>query len=625
MFSYHRKSLYVYDTAKLTMIDDMTDKNRAENQLRESEKRFRVLAEASVVGIYMLQEMKFTYVNPRLCQMLGYREEELLQEKDPLDLVHPDDVDILVDLRERWQYTDMNSFELDFRAITRNKKVINVQVFGSRIEINEKSAVIGVVIDDTAHKNAITNFQLSLKSYKTLFDSIGDAIYIQDKNGSFLEVNDGVVELYGYDNSFFIGKYPEVLAAPGKVNLGEMEEYFELALQGEPQRFEWWGRRKNGEVFPKEVQLNPGSYFGDKVVIGIVRDISEQYSRQEKIKESEELFRQLFKNAPIGIAMLDEHKEVTMINKGFEEIFGYTEEEIVGLDLDKIIVPEGLEEEATALTKSTKTFKFNSRRTRKDGSFVDVLIYGVPVVVDGRTIAVYGIYVDITDRIEAENQVKQSLKEKEVLLSEIHHRVKNNLAVITGLLELQGYNTDSEVAKKVLKDSQLRINSMALIHEKLYQSENLSEIQFDVYIEELLQVISKSHLSNEKPIEIEIEAEPVPLTITQAIPCGLLLNEIVTNSLKHAFPDESEGIIRITFNKTGDKLKLSIGDNGIGLPENYREIKSKSLGMTLINTLAKQLEAEMFIDTREGTRYDLIFDYEEIDLDDDDKDGISND
>ncbi len=607
------------------MIDDMTDKNRAENQLRESEKRFRVLAEASVVGIYMLQEMKFTYVNPRLCQMLGYREEELLQEKDPLELVHPDDVDILVDLRERWQYTDMNSFELDFRAITRNKKVINVQVFGSRIEINEKSAVIGVVIDDTAHKNAITNFQLSLKSYKTLFDSIGDAIYIQDKNGSFLEVNDGVVELYGYDNSFFIGKYPEVLAAPGKVNLGEMEEYFELALQGEPQRFEWWGRRKNGEVFPKEVQLNPGSYFGDKVVIGIVRDISEQYSRQEKIKESEELFRQLFKNAPIGIAMLDEHKEVTMINKGFEEIFGYTEEEIVGLDLDKIIVPEGLEEEATALTKSTKTFKFNSRRTRKDGSFVDVLIYGVPVVVDGRTIAVYGIYVDITDRIEAENQVKQSLKEKEVLLSEIHHRVKNNLAVIIGLLELQGYNTDSEVAKKVLKDSQLRINSMALIHEKLYQSENLSEIQFDVYIEELLQVISKSHLSNEKPIEIEIEAEPVPLTITQAIPCGLLLNEIVTNSLKHAFPDESEGIIRITFNKTGDKLKLSIGDNGIGLPENYREIKSKSLGMTLINTLAKQLEAEMFIDTREGTRYDLIFDYEEIDLDDDDKDGISND
>lgn len=606
------------------MIEDMTDKNSAENQLRESEQRFRVLAEASVVGIYMLQEMKFKYVNPRFCQMLGYREEVLLQEIDPLDLVHPDDVEMLVDLRERWLHTDINSFELDFRAITRNKKVINVQVFGSRIEINEKSAVIGVVIDDTAHKNAIKNFQLSLESYKTLFDSIGDAIYIQDKNGSFLEVNDGVIELYGYDKSFFIGKYPEVLAAPGKVNLGEMEEYFELALQGEPQRFEWWGRRKNGEVFPKEVQLNPGTYFGEKVVIGIVRDISKEYYRQEKIKESEEMFRQLFKNAPIGIAMLDEHKEVTMINKGFEEIFGYTEQEIVGLDLDKIIVPEGLEEEAASLTRSTKTFKYSSRRTRKDGSFVDVLIYGVPVVVDGRTIAVYGIYVDITDRIEAENQIKQSLKEKEVLLSEIHHRVKNNLAVITGLLELQGYNTNSEEAKKVLKDSQLRINSMALIHEKLYQSENLSEIQFDVYIEELLQVISKSHLSNEAPIEIEIEAEPVPLTITQAIPCGLLLNEVVTNSLKHAFPGRSEGVIRITFNKTGDKLKLSIGDNGVGLPENYREIKSKSLGMTLINTLAKQLGAEMFIDTREGTRYDLIFDYEEIDLDDDDEGGITN-
>jgi PAS domain S-box-containing protein len=616
LFSYYRKSLYVCDSATLTMIDDMTEKNSAGHQLKESEHRFRVLAEASVTGIYMLQEMKFKYVNPRLCQMLGYREDELLQEKDPLDLVHPDDVEMLVDLRERWLHTDMNSFDLDFRAITRNKKVINVQVFGSRIEINGKSAVIGVVIDDTAHKNAIKNFRLSLESYKTLFDTIGDAIYIQDKDGSFLEVNDGVVELYGYDKTFFIGKYPEVLAAPGKVNLGEMEEYFDLAIQGKPQRFEWWGRRKNGEVFPKEVQLNPGTYFGESVVIGIVRDISEQYFRQEKIKESEEMFRQLFKNAPIGIAMLDEHKEVTMINKGFEEIFGYTENEIVGLDLDKIIVPEGLEEEAATLTRSTKTYRISSRRTRKDGSFVDVLIYGVPVIVNGRTIAVYGIYVDITDRIEAENQIKQSLKEKEVLLSEIHHRVKNNLAVITGLLELQGYNTDSEEAKKVLKDSQLRINSMALIHEKLYQSENLSEIQFDVYIEELLQVISKSHVSKEKPIHVEIDAEPVPLTITQAIPCGLLLNEIVTNSLKHAFEGRSEGVIRITFKKTGDKLQLSIGDNGVGLPENYKEIKSKSLGMTLINTLAKQLEAEMFIDTREGTRYDLIFDYEEVDTDD---------
>jgi PAS domain S-box-containing protein len=596
-------------------MDEITEDNTG-NQLKETEERIRGLTEASMVGIYVLQEMKLKYVNPKICQLLGYREEELLNEVDPLDLVHPDDMELLIDLRERWLDTRVESFDLDFRVITKNKKVINIHMFGSRILMNNKPAVIGVILDDLSQKTAVDSFKISLESYKTLFDSIGDAIYIQDKNGTFLEVNDGAVELYGYDKSYFIGKHPEVLGAPGKVNLEEMDRYFQLAIEGESQRFNWWGKRKNGEIFPKEIQLNPGFYFGEQVVIGIVKDITDQYYKQERIKESEEMFRQLFKNAPIGIAMLDEHQEVTMINKGFEEIFGYAEDEIVGLNLDKIIVPPGKEEEAESLTKSKKTFEFSTRRIKKDGSSVDVLIYGVPVIVDGRTIAVYGIYVDITDQKKAEEQVKRSLKEKEVLLAEIHHRVKNNLAVITGLLELQGYNTENEDAKKVLKDSQLRINSMALIHEKLYQSERLSEIQFDVYINELLEVIKKSHFSTQKPVEIKIDAEPVPLTITQAIPCGLLLNEIITNSLKHAFPDDRQGEITISFRKTGNRLNLSIGDNGIGLPENHTDLKSKSLGMTLIKTLAKQLEAELFIDTRQGTRYNLIFNYEEVELKD---------
>jgi PAS domain S-box-containing protein len=596
------------------MIDDLTDENVSDH-LKEKEERFRGLTETSMVGIYLLQEMQLKYVNSKLCQLLGYREEELLNEIDPLDLVHPDDMELLIDLRERWLDTTIESFDLDFRVITKNKKVVNIQMFGSRIVLNNKPAVIGVILDSLNQKTALDNFRISLESYKTLFDSIGDAIYIQDKNGTFLEVNDGAVELYGYDKAYFIGKHPEVLGAPGKVNHEEMDEFFNRALNGEPQRFKWWGRRRNGEIFPKEVELNPGFYFGEQVVIGIVRDVTDQFYRQERIKESEEMFRQLFKNAPIGIAMLDEHQEVKMINRGFEEIFGFTEKEIIGLNLDKLIVPPGKEEEAQTLTKSNKTFEFSTRRVRKDGSPVDVLIYGVPVSVDDRTIAVYGIYVDITDQKKAEEEVKRSLKEKEVLLAEIHHRVKNNLAVITGLLELQGYNTENADAKKVLKDSQLRINSMALIHEKLYQSERLSEIQFDVYINELLDVIKKSHFSTQKSVQINIDAEPVPLTITQAIPCGLLLNEIITNSLKHAFPDDQQGVITISFKKTGSQLKLSVGDNGIGLPENHNDLKSKSLGMTLIKTLAKQLEAEMFIDTRHGTRYDLIFNYEEIELD----------
>lgn len=590
------------------MIDDTKLKSTDESQQRDAEERFRSLSESSLFGVYLIQDMKLGFANRRLCEILGYSFDELQHKVEIYDLIYPDDLELLIDLRERWDKREIDSFEVELRVFHKTQKVLNLQVFGSRIHTSDKMALVGTVIDDTDNRSILEGFRESLESYKTLFDSIGDAIYIQSENGSLLEVNDGAVNMYGYEKSFFPGKYPEILAAPGKVKIAVMEDYFALALAGEPQRFEWWGRRKNGEIFPGEIQLNPGYYFGERVVIAIVRDITEQYFRREKIKESEEMLRQLFQNSPIGIAMLDQHKEVTKVNKGFEEIFGYKQEEIIGLDIDKLIVPEEKVGEAVALTNSEKTFELTTQRTTKYGEVLDVIIYGVPVVVDEKTIAIYGIYVDITDRRKAEYQLEKSLKEKEILLAEIHHRVKNNLAVIMGLLELQSYNTDNEDTKKVLKDSQLRINSMALIHEKLYQSENLSSINFDVYLNELMQVITRAHQSKQTPVEFILDCESVPMTITQAIPCGLILNEIVTNSLKHAFHGREDGEIRIIFVRVGDKLKLTISDNGIGLPDNYKEAKTKSLGMTLINTLAKQLEAELRIDSTNGTLFELIFD-----------------
>lgn len=616
--TWHNAAIYDQSGKLLSiysLVEDITAKKEADLKLKESEERFRVLSDASLVGVYMLQDFSFRYVNPRLCEMSGYRQDELLEGVSPIDLIHQDDRDKLDKLREMWQNSEIDSFEIDLRAVTKRKKTIHAKVYGSKIMLKDNPALIGVVVDQTKQIEATDKYKTSVESYRALFDSIGDAIYIQDRDGKFIEVNKTALDMNGYSRNEIIGKNPQMLAAPGKVDLEYSQKLFEKALSGEKQEFEWWGKRKNGEIFPKNVRLSPGNYFGEKAVIIISRDISDQYEQQKELRHNEELFRQLFQNAPIGIALLDEHKEIQMANHGFEEIFGYAFEDIKGLAIDTVIAPEDKYEEAQSLSESEKPFETTSIRRRCDGTLIDVLIYGVPVMLEGRTIAIYGIYVDITDRKKAERQIRQSLEEKEVLLSEIHHRVKNNLAVITGLLELQSYRTENEIASKALKDSQMRIISMALIHEMLYQNETLSNIDFDHYVKELIEVIMKTHALKAEDINVQFDTDPIQFAITQAIPCGLLMNEIVTNVFKHAFPDSYKGKpkISISLKNIGDKrVELLVKDNGVGLPADFDTLGKKSLGITLIKTLSKQIEAEVDIDSQKGTRFRFRFDIEPL-------------
>ena len=240
-----------------------------------------------------------------------------------------------------------------------------------------------------------------------------------------------------------------------------------------------------------------------------------------------------------------------------------------------------------------------------------MLVYFVPIWVDGKIEAKYAIYLDITERKQTEEYIKKSLREKEVLLAEIHHRVKNNLAVITGLLELQSYATDDVNSQQVLKESRMRVHSIALVHEKLYNNENLSEIEMGPYLKELVNSLSNALNTSFTNIHISFEVDDINLIITQAIPCGLLINEVVTNCFKHAFAEKNEGNVDIEFKEDGKYLTLSIKDDGVGIDTvNYSKL-SPSLGMKLIRTLSKQLQAQTEIRVNEGTTYHFRFRKEE--------------
>jgi len=214
---------------------------------------------------------------------------------------------------------------------------------------------------------------------------------------------------------------------------------------------------------------------------------------------------------------------------------------------------------------------------------------------------------EIESRKNAENKIKLSLEEKNILLQEIHHRVKNNMQIISSLLNLQTRYVDNEEAVNVLKESQNRVRSMAMIHEKLYQSNDLSHINFVDYIQSLVSNLFYSYNIKNLQIKSILEIDDIRLNMETAVPCGLIISEIVSNSLKYAFPNEMHGEILVSLKSVEDGYELIISDNGVGLPEELDFDNNKSLGLILVKSLTEQIDGEITIHRNHGTEFKIRF------------------
>ena len=547
--------------------------------------------------------------SPKAEELFGWTQEEAIEHPNILNkFVHPDDLELVKQEFKETVKNRIKSKSVVNRNITKSGEVIYCEWYNSYLfdDSGKLVSTYSLVLDITQRVEAMNRSHRSMQSYRDLFDSISDAIYLVNDEGIILGANRGTRLTFGYPITDVIGQHYKKFSAPGKFQADRLME-----LKKEPNKsslkLEGWGRKSNGEVFPTELLVNTGTYFGEEVLIIIERDISDRKLAEEELKKREHLLTDLFNTSPLGIALLNSHNEVIEINKGFENLFGFEEQEIIGLELDRVIVPEKHLEHAQQLTETPFVDEVVTRRKTKSGELIDVIIYAVPIVIDDKMLYKYGIYVDITDRKKAEQKVRDSLKEKEVLLAEVHHRVKNNLAVITGLLELQSYNADNENARKVLRDSQMRIHSIALVHEKLYDNENFSEIKVQDYIKELSKTIKQTMGTGKIPVEVIYNLDNITLPITQAIPCGLLLNEVLTNSFKHAFKGKESGQIEISFVRKEGKHLLSIKDDGVGIDEDLKPKRSSTLGMKLIKTLTKQINAEMRVNNEKGAIFEFRF------------------
>jgi PAS domain S-box-containing protein len=302
---------------------------------------------------------------------------------------------------------------------------------------------------------------------------------------------------------------------------------------------------------------------------------------------------------------------INFANQYMTEMFGFKLQELIGMPYFDLIANKertAAETNLVNLIKGEIDHTFVERQyQRNDGSVFWGNLSGTRILNEDSSLkGLIGVITDITDHKMDADALKESLNEKDTLLREIHHRVKNNMQIISSLLNLQMHHEDLDETVNVLKESQGRVKSMAMIHEKLYQSPNFTDINFKDYIDKLIFDIFYSYGIKIGTIESVLDIEDINLNIETAIPLGLIVNELVTNSVKYAFP-KGEGIITIHLKSLQDKMELTIADNGIGLPKDIDIDNTEILGLQLVKSLVNQIGGKIELDQTHGTEFKIIF------------------
>jgi len=298
------------------------------------------------------------------------------------------------------------------------------------------------------------------------------------------------------------------------------------------------------------------------------------------------------------------------VSPSTQQLLGYHPQELVGHSLYELIHPDDREKVRQIIEKSsnaTEGLRVESRLKTAEGKYIWIETTGKPVVDENGFRGFIYSGRDITEQKKSAEYIKKSLEEKEALLREIHHRVNNNLQVISSLLSLQSDNVRDPRDHELFVESQNRVRTMAMIHEKLYQSDKFNSINFRDYLKTLINRLIYDYSQDMGNIDLDLDIENVELNIETSVPCGLIINELVSNSLKHAFPQGRNGKIIVKFHKIKDKYVLMVGDNGIGSLEKSVLESSKKLGFNLVKSLIKQLDASLEILESEGTLYRITF------------------
>lgn len=390
---------------------DITERKMAHEQLELQKAYFQQLFETAPEAIVLLtSDERIIEVNPEFTKLFGFTQKEVFNQQINSLIVPEIFKEEGLALTKKVNERSMVSTE----SVRQRKdgSLVNVSILGRPVHVNGgQIAIYAIYRDITDRKRAEDALRKSETSFRGLFNNVNDAIYIQDRDGRFLDVNQGAEKMYGYPREYFVGKSPEDLAAPGKNDLEGFSRLVQQAFTGEPQQFEFWGKRKNGQIFPKEVRVSKGSYFGQEVVIALAQDITERKQFEATLQETNRTLESLIQASPLAITMMDPECRIQLWNPAAERMFGWKAEEVVGIF--NPIVAEDKQAEFIELHKKVMKGEpiqeIEIERKRKDGSYIDIS-RSTSVVRDagGNITGVMAVLADITDRKRAVEQLRES-------------------------------------------------------------------------------------------------------------------------------------------------------------------------------------------------------------------------
>lgn len=633
---------------------DLTKQKQSEEELKNSESRFRRLFEAAKDGILIIDynSQIILQANPFIEDLLGYPSGEMvgktISEINPL---HP-----LIEsncLFGELKNSDNVRYE-EFALVSKTGVLHNVEFVSNIYQVDQTKVIQCNVRDISDRVAAEKALRESEKRFRYAIETGGFGVWKLDLNTGNLICSPqydiifgSPIHLSGWTYDLFLKRVVpddrDKIEHKIKETLLMLHDWdFECRITHSDGGIRWVWVKGTLELDDDNEPVN---------IFGLIQDITERKSAEEELhvlysdlenrvkertlmlqqsnetleeeivqrKKAEDTNQQTLSilNATIestadGIFVIDQSGDVSKYNHQFLSLWNIPQSLIKSRDNIKIF------EYVLKQVKNPEMF-IDKIQDVYSGSLLDA--FAMIELLDGRIFEWYSkpkkigdvvagrvwSFRDVTSRIQMENQIEKSLKEKEMLLKEIHHRVKNNMQVISSLLFMQARKAKDDQVKEILRESQNRIKSIAFVHEKIYQSKDLEQIDYNDYLRKITRHLFDSYLVDPQSVTLELGSKKIFLPIDKAVPCSLIINELISNSIKYAFPDQRKGIIRIVFDQVADSYILVYSDNGVGMANDIDFGHTETLGLELVRGLIRQLNGTIELDRTNGTTYTIRF------------------